>query len=90
MLVVLVLGVGFDLVRGNAAKMFLILSFLPIALLLFALADQVDWAAGLVLAAGHVVGALLASTLAVKRGPGWVRWVLMVAAVAAALRMLLA
>lgn len=89
-LAVLVPGMGLGLVRGNAVKVVLILAYMPVALLLFASADQVDWTAGLSVGAGSMAGALLASTLAVKKGAGWIRWVLVVAAVAAALRMLLA
>lgn len=88
----LVLGSGFDLVRGNAAKLLLVLFYTPLALLLFAHADQVDLVAGLVLAAGNVTGVLIATFFAVKsvkNGAGWIRWVLIVAATAAALRMLL-
>jgi uncharacterized membrane protein YfcA len=86
----LVLGSGFDLVRGNAAKVFLVLLYTPLTLLLFWQAGQVAWLIGLVLAAGNVSGALLASWLAVKKGAGWIRWVLVVAALAAAARMLFA
>ncbi|MEM6675732.1 MAG: sulfite exporter TauE/SafE family protein, partial [Planctomycetota bacterium] len=87
----LVLGMGFDLVRGNAAKVLLILCYAPAVLLLFARADQVHWTAGLVLAAGSMGGAFTASRLAVREGASrWIRWVVVVAAVGAALRMLLA
>lgn len=85
----LVLGSGFDLVRGNAAKVLLVLLATPLALLLFARAQQVDLVAGLVLAAGNVSGALIATALAVKKGAGWIRWVVVLAAVGAALRMVL-
>lgn len=85
----LVLGGGLDLVRGNAAKLLLVLFYTPLALLLFATADKVDLVAGLVLAAGNVAGALIATFLAVKKGAGWIRWVLVLAAVGAALKMLL-
>ena len=85
----LVLGSGFDLVRGNAAKVFLVLLYTPLTLLLFWRAGQVAWIPGLVLAGGNVAGALVASSLAMKKGAGWIRWVLVGAAVAAALRMLL-
>ncbi len=85
----LVLGGGLDLVRGNAAKVVLILCYTPLALLLFARASQVDLAAGLVLAAGNSTGALVASHLALTKGAAWIRWFLVVVAVAAALRMLL-
>ena len=85
----LVFGTGFDLVKGNAAKVFLVLLYTPVTLFLFWRAGQVAWVAGLVLASGNVSGALLASWLAVKKGAGWIRGVLVVAAIAAALRMLL-
>ena len=45
---------------------------------------------GLVLAVGNMAGALIASRLAMKNGAGWIRWVIVVAAIGAALRMLLA
>ena len=86
----LVLGGGFDLVKGNAAKVFLVLLYTPVTLLLFWRAGQVAWVAGLVLAVGNMSGAFLASWLAVKKGAGWIRWVLVAAALAAAAKMLLA
>ncbi len=89
MLAGLVLGGGFGLVKGNAAKVTLILLYTPLVLILFASADQVDLGVGLVLGSGNMAGAWIASNLAVKKGAGWIRWVLIVAAIAAALRMLL-
>lgn len=88
-LAALVPGLGLGLVKGNGAKVALILCYLPVALLLFIQADQVHWGAGALVGAGSMAGAFAASTLAVKKGAGWIRWVLVVAAVAAALRMLL-
>ncbi|MDH3259942.1 MAG: sulfite exporter TauE/SafE family protein [Acidimicrobiia bacterium] len=86
----LVLGSGFGLVKANAAKAALILLYTPLVLILFASADQVDLAVGLVLGVGNMTGAWIASNLAIKKGAGWIRWVLVPAAIAAALRMLLA
>ncbi len=85
----LVLGSGFDLVRGNAAKVFLVLLYVPFTLILFWRAGQVAWVPGLVLAVGNMAGALVASHLAMKKGARWIRWVLVLAAVVAATRMLL-
>jgi uncharacterized membrane protein YfcA len=84
----LVPGVGLGLVKGNAAKVALILGYMPFALLLFATADQVDWAAGLAVGVGSMIGAFTASHLAITKGAAWIRWVLVAAAVAAAVRML--
>ena len=75
----LVIGGGLDLVRGNAAKVFLVLIYTPVALLMFWGRDQVAWIPGLVLGCGNATGALLATVLAVKKGAGWIRWVLVVA-----------
>jgi uncharacterized membrane protein YfcA len=86
----LVLGMGLGLVKGNAAKVLLILCYTPLALLLFARASQVDWTAGAVLGLGSMLGAFVASRLAVKPGAAsWIRWVVVAAALAAAARMLL-
>lgn len=88
LLAALVVGGGLDLVRGNAAKVFLILVYTPVALLLFASAAQVDWSYGLVMGVGNVSGAILATRLAVTKGAAWIRWVLIIMAVVAATRML--
>lgn len=85
-----VLGGGLNLVNGNAAKVVLIACYMPVALLFFARAAQVDWTVGAVLSVGQMSGALIAARLAVLKGAGWVRWVLVFAAVFAAIRLALA
>ena len=84
----LVLGGGLNLVNGNAAKVVLVALYTPVALFLFATAAQVDVSIGVVLALGQMTGAWVASQLAITRGAGWVRWVLVVAAMLAAVRLL--
>lgn len=89
LLVALAPGLGLGLVRGNAAKTFLILCTTPVTLVLFAVAGQVDWAAGGVLGAGSMVGALVSSRLALREGAAaWIRWVVVAAALGAAVQML--
>ena len=83
----LVMGSGLDLVRGNGAKVALIASYTWVALLLFAFAGQVDFGLGLVLAGGNASGAYVAARVAVRKGAPWVRWMLVVAAIGAAVRM---
>ena len=89
LLVGLVLVEGLGLIRGNAAKVVLILAYTPLSLFLFARAGQVDWVAGATLGIGSMSGALIASRLAIQRGAGGIRWVVIAAAIAAAMRMLL-
>lgn len=83
----LVLGGGLNLVNGNAAKVVLIAAYTPVALLFFARAAQVDLAVGAVLSVGQITGAWIAAQLAISKGAGWVRWVLVAAAVVAAGRL---
>ncbi len=85
----LVLGSGMDLVEGNAAKVALILCYTPVALIFFASASQVDIQVGLVLAVGQMTGAWIGARMAILKGAAWIRWVLVAAAIVAALRMLL-
>jgi uncharacterized membrane protein YfcA len=72
----LVLGVGYDLVRGNAVKVLIVLCLTVAAMVVFILNDQVVWAIGLILGIGNMLGAWVASRMAVERGAPFVRWVL--------------
>ncbi|MBU0984752.1 MAG: sulfite exporter TauE/SafE family protein [candidate division Zixibacteria bacterium] len=84
----LVLGAGFDLVRGNAIKLFIILLFTAFALAIFVANDQVVWSVGLIMAIGNMSGAWIGARTAVKRGAGFVRWVLMAVVVVSAVLLL--
>jgi uncharacterized protein len=70
----LVLGAGFDLVAANAAKNLIVLAFTAAALAVFVVNGQVEWAYGLLLAAGQSLGAWAAARLAIARGVEFVRW----------------
>lgn len=72
----IVLGAGYDLVKANAIKVFIILIWSPVILAVFLFHGQVNLYYGLVLSIGNVVGALIASRLAVKKGANFVRWVI--------------
>ena len=76
LLAAIVLGLGFDLVKGNAIKIILVLFYVPFTLIVFIWTDQINYSFGLVHAIGNVVGAFIASRLAVKKGVGFVRWIL--------------
>lgn len=74
----LVLGSGFDLVRGNAMKNLIVLIVTVAALAVFIVNDQVRWGLGLLLASGNAAGAWVAAHMAMNRGAGFVRYVLIV------------
>ena len=83
----LVLGAGFDLVKANAVKGFIILLYTVFALSIFIYNDSVDYKIGLILAGGNMAGAFIASRFAVDWGPKFVRYVLLVVLFLASLKL---
>jgi len=79
---------GFNLIRGNALKVTVVLAFTPLALVLFAWNGKVDWAMGFALAAGNFLGGLAGVHLQVLKGHKWVQGVVTVVIVVFALRLL--
>ena len=88
LLAALVGGLGLDLVRANAIKVFVVLFGTLPALLVFGLRGQLFIVHGLVLACGNMTGATIASHLAVKKGAAWIRYVVVAAAVLAITKLL--
>ncbi len=88
MLASLVLVSGFDLVRGNALKVFLAMGFTPVALFVFLINDQVRWDVGLIMALGNMTGAWLGARAAIKGGAGFVRNALIVVVSLSSIKML--
>jgi len=74
----LVYGAGANLVKSNALKVFITFSFTLFAVAVFAVTGQIDYKIGLILASGQVVGAYIATRVAVSWGPKFVRIVLLV------------
>ncbi len=83
----LVLGAGFDLVKANALKVFIVLLYTPFALLIFIFNDQVNYKLGLILAVGNMIGAFLGAKYAVKVGARAVSYFVLVALALASLQL---
>jgi uncharacterized membrane protein YfcA len=77
LLMALVLGVGYDLVKANAVKNLIVFFYAIFALLVFIIDGKVNYFYGVVLSVGSVIGALIASHLAVKKGAGFIRAVIL-------------
>jgi len=75
----LVLGGGYNLVKANAVKVFIVLIYTIFSLGIFMFHGQVNWTAGLILAAGNMAGAWLGVHFSVKGGAKYVRYVLILA-----------
>lgn len=84
----LVLGAGFDLVKANAIKVFIVFLYTPFALAIFMYHQQVNYKIGLILAIGNMLGAFVGSRVAVSWGPVFVRWVLLITLVFASMELL--
>ena len=72
---------GFDLVRTNAIKLFVVFFYTIIALAVFITEGNIDLYLGLTLAVGNATGAWIGSHWAVAKGNKWIRVVLVVAVV---------
>jgi uncharacterized membrane protein YfcA len=78
LLAAIVLGSGFDLVRANAIKVWIVLLYTFAAIAVFIFNKQVHWQFGLIHAIGNIIGAWFASRIAIKRGVDFIRWVIIV------------
>lgn len=87
MLAGLVLGCGFDLLKANALKVFLILFYTIIALVIFIWYDLIDWRTGLILSCGNMLGAWIGTRLSVKWGAKYIRYILLLALIVVALKL---
>lgn len=77
----LVLGCGYDVVKANAIKLLIVLIYTVFSLAIFIYNKQVDILAGLILAAGNMLGAWVGANFLVKKGAKYVRYILIAALV---------
>ena len=84
----LVLGAGFDLLKANAIKVLIVLAFTIVALGVFIYNDQVDYKLGLLLGVGSMIGAWVATHVAIKGGSAFIRWFVLVAVFVFAVKLL--
>lgn len=78
LLAALVLLSGYDLVKANALKVFIVMVYSPVTLIIFMYNNQVNYYLGLIVAIGNIFGGYYASKYAVKWGASFVRWVLII------------
>lgn len=79
---------GFDLVTANSVKVLVNFVVTAIALPVFIVGGQVDWIPALLLAAGFTAGGWGGAHITVRGGEKWVRILMVVAALALALRLI--
>jgi uncharacterized membrane protein YfcA len=84
----LVLASGHELLKASALKLFVILLYTPIALLIFFLNKDVNLWMGLVLAVGNMTGAWIGTKIAVKGGAKLIRYFVLAAILVAAAKLI--
>ncbi|MCL3779378.1 sulfite exporter TauE/SafE family protein [Prolixibacteraceae bacterium JC049] len=87
LLAALVLGAGFDLVKSNAIKVFIVLLYTAFALAIFIFNQQVDYTIGLTLAVGNMIGAWLGVRFATQKGAKYIRYILLAILLVAAAKL---
>jgi len=85
----LVLASGYELLKANALKLFVILLYTPLAIVIFFIHGDVNLWMGLVLAVGNMTGAWIGTRMAVKRGAKFIRYFVLVAILIAATKLIL-
>jgi uncharacterized protein len=78
LLAALVLLAGYDLVRANALKVFIVFLYSPFALTIFIMNGHVHYGMGLIAAIGNLIGGIVASKFAVDWGAKFIRWFLII------------
>ncbi|WP_022850713.1 sulfite exporter TauE/SafE family protein [Limisalsivibrio acetivorans] len=80
---------GYDLLRGNALKMFVVLVLTTFSLIIFIASGKVNFFLGLVLGVGSVLGAHTGASLSVKKGNKFIQRFVVVAVISFAVLLLL-
>ena len=70
---------GFNLVRVNMYKVFVVLSYTIVALVIFATQLQLLWWAGLGLAMGNSIGGWYGAHTTIQKGEVWIKAVMYIA-----------
>jgi uncharacterized membrane protein YfcA len=79
---------GLDLITTNSHKVFIVLCYTIVALLVFASQLELLWTYGLALAVGTTIGGWLAANFQIKKGIDAVKWTLNVVIVAFIIKLL--
>lgn len=85
----LVLGASVDLVKANALKVLITFVFTVLALGVFVYNNQVDFVIGIIMGVGNMIGAWVATHVAVNKGATFIRWFLLACVLLFAVKLLI-
>lgn len=72
----------YDLVRANALKAVVMMSYIAVTVAVFAARGRIDWLPAGVMAIGAIAGAWIGARFALGPGVRWIRWIVVVMALA--------
>ncbi len=78
---------GFNLVKVNSIKVFVVMCYTFAAVIVFILEDAIWWKYGIALACGTSAGGWIGSHVAVAKGDRFIKWILVVVVIAMAVRL---
>jgi uncharacterized membrane protein YfcA len=78
---------GLNMAKTNSIKVFVVLCYTTLAVIIFIIEDKVRWEYGLSLAAGTSIGGWLASRWSVEKDDKWIRGFLLVTVFALAIKL---
>lgn len=78
---------GFDLVRTNSIKVFIIMCYTVVAIAVFALNGKIDWGVAAVVATGQGLGGWLGAHVAISGGEKWIKRLVFVVLIAMAVKL---
>ena len=77
----------FNLIKANAVKVFIIMSYTIFVVIIFTISGKIIWKYGLILSLGNILGAYLGVKAAIKKGEHFVRIILTFAITIACLKL---
>ncbi len=77
----------FNLIKANAVKVFIIMSYTIFAVIIFTISGKIIWKYGLILSLGNILGAYLGVKAAIQKGERFVRFILAFAMTIACLKL---
>lgn len=71
-------GLGYGLMKSNGLKVAIMFFYTIASLITFSLNVEINWQYGLLHSFGNMIGAWIATFLAIKKGVGFVRWIIII------------
>jgi uncharacterized membrane protein YfcA len=72
----------YDLVRANALKAVVMLAYITVTVVIFAMRGRIVWEIAGAMTVGSVIGAWLGARTAIAKDSGWIRWLIVAMVIA--------